>query len=201
MNKAVSILFAGLAGAGIGFLAGWQIPKKHFKKQAEQREHDILAAADREIESVKKAYSNLDETTKQAVESVKAFREAVTQTPEEQATARAERVEELKQTLEHYGVVREEVNDILKAKPYKEASSYTITADEYGALRGYEASCATYYEDGHLVRDTGLEFSSPGDLLDDDAMSELMDSGMVYIRDDRLMEDFEIIYEPSPFDE
>lgn len=190
MNKAVAFATF-VAGAVIGSVTTWYFTKKKYEQ-----------IADEEIESVKKrfTYKPVDKSEDDSDISEKDFDEAA-----QQASIAREKpsVAEYAKHLSKEGYTnysspekKEEMVDDNKTK-----APYVISPDEFGEFDEYDTIGLTYYSD-HILTDendemledvegaVGFESLNHFGEYDDDA---------VYVRNDRLKVDYEILLDQRKY--
>lgn len=183
MNKAAGIIIF-LAGVAIGSAATWTFAKKRFEELAQS-----------EIDSVKEAYAN------------RGHRAEVLGTDEDENTdATARTISNKPSMMDYYNEkIREEgytnYSNATAEKKEKEnaendeAVIYPITSDSYGELDGYETISLTRYADGIIADEYDepvVDSENVVGVITDEMFAE---SDEIYIRNDRMKTDYEILRE------
>lgn len=175
-------LIAFVAGAALGSLATWIFVKKKYEQIAQE-----------EIDSVKEVYSNRRPKTEKKSEEPKY------------------QVDE-KEVREYEDIIKttgySNYSDISQKKTPKHDDSerpYIIRPEEFGEIDGYEIISLTHYSDGVLADDDDQNMA-------DDEIDEVVgadyaehfgeyEDGSVFVRNDRLKCDYEILLDLRKFSE
>lgn len=177
MNKAyVSLSF--VAGALIGAVTAVLLTKDYYEKKAEGR-------ADAEIESVKEMMKRREERL-----------ETITN---EQVEKRAYEI-----IAERYGTPNKpELKEKKKEdETMAEARPYVIDPSEYGDL-DYKQVSLNYYDDGVLTYENDDVIDDIDSLVGKDSLSHFgeYEADTVYVRNDRLKIDFEILADTRRYED
>lgn len=70
---------------------------------------------------------------------------------------------------------------------------YVISIDDFGQEEGYDTITLTAYSDGTIANYADDELENPESTVGEDILSKFGDEDVVYIRNDRLKADFEVI--------
>lgn len=185
MNKIDLVIF--LAGAAIGSAATWLCLKKHYEKISQE-----------EIDSVKATFSKKKE--KVVSESIN--------TEQENNQFKAN-IDKLKPDLVEYATkIREQkyTTDINKGDEPMKNKPYVISPDEYGEYEdddesNYDLISLSYYSDGVLADDDDDVIENADDIVGKDFESHFgeYEEDSVYIRNDRLKCDYEILKINRPY--
>lgn len=194
MNKvvvvgALSFLIGGSAGACIGFLIG---------------KHKYEAKADNEIAKIRNLY--LDHFTQKNNENDPEKEiSSSNETPEAEAVIKTE-----KDAIEYSKKYR---SDNFEAENVKDVSTLEINNDKYKHIiiispdefhtSEYECKTLWYYADKVLADEDNNVIHVPEEVIGDEALSSFgrYEDDCVYVRDDRLKVDYEIIYSQLTFEE
>ena len=183
MSK-LGYLVSFVMGGGIASLITWKICEKKYK--------DI---ADEEIESVKKAFSkNIQVVVKDKEEK-------------DIPKSKTNEYEELVNKKYRYASKYESALNELKSSAEKEDDTmapYIITPDEYGELPDYERVNLIYYvEDGVVATETDEVIDDPDDIIGLDSLDHFGEDteDCIFVRNEKLKTDYEILRDNSSFSE
>lgn len=73
------------------------------------------------------------------------------------------------------------------------ADPYVISIDDFGQEEGYDTITLTAYSDGTIANYADDELEDPESTVGEDVLSKFGDEDVVYIRNDRLKADFEVV--------
>ena len=73
------------------------------------------------------------------------------------------------------------------------ADPYVISIDDFGQEEGYDTITLTAYSDGTIANYADDELEDPESTIGEDVLSKFGDEDVVYIRNDRLKADFEVV--------
>ena len=73
------------------------------------------------------------------------------------------------------------------------ADPYVISIDDFGQEEGYDTITLTAYSDGTIANYADDELEDPESTVGEDILSKFGDEDVVYIRNDRLKADFEVV--------
>ena len=186
MNKIDLIIF--LAGAAIGSAATWLGLKKHYEKISQE-----------EIDSVKATFSRKKEKTVD-------FNSIESNKDSDQFKAN---MDKLKPDLVEYATkIREQryITDINKGDKDMKKNPYVISPDEYGEYEdddesSYDLISLSYYSNGVLADDNDDVIANVDDIVGKDFADHFgeYEEDSVYIRNDRLKCDYEILKINRPY--
>lgn len=213
-NTRMSFIFYSFIGFGIGFFAGWKIQEKQSKPKIKA----AFEAADKEVESVKKSLSNLPKVektnstaTEQKNETETERLRRITNELKEEAKRDQEKsngvfgsffTERLANPVEFMDAYRS--HSEFNVNPDDLAEPYLISSDEFGTIDDYDAVCLTYYQDGYLIRDTGEEVEDIEGVIGREALARFGDEpgdDVVYVRNERNREDYEILFSGEEYND
>lgn len=176
MSK-LGIIFAFVAGAGIGSLATWQCMNKKMESRLVE-----------EIESVKEVYG-YHSNTKEIAEA----REAADKAKEKPSINEyASKVTKLDYTS------YSEKPDVTKPEPEKQECEdvpYVISPDEFGEILEYTQISLSYFADGLVADDDYRLLEDVEEVIGFDSLSHIgeYEDDAVHVRNDRLKCDYEIL--------
>ena len=166
-DKIVKLLIFGV-GAAIGSVVTWKLVKTKYER-----------IADEEIESVKKIYSYK-----------KIAEERATKPEVKVQNVNQDRVDYSKLTVDlGYTNESKEGGEDMREKPY------VIAPEEFGEMDDYETVSLTYYSDGVLTDDFDNEIEDVEGMVGEDSLDHFgeYEDDSVFVRNDRLKIDFEIL--------
>lgn len=190
--------FAG--GALIGSAVTWQILKKKYEKLAQE-----------EIDSVIEKFSSMygenenrdedDSTDKtdddEPDEEDTEYDDEYGHDPDDVYDGVETGDPDVVKYNELVGLYSGEDRNILRRNAIKNQRPYSITVDDFGELEGYESVTLYYYADEILAFEDGNPIGNIDDVVGLDAIDELMNdkygADTVFVRNDRLKTDYEII--------
>ena len=175
MNYTLSNVITFAVGAAIGSAVTYKLIKKKYESIAEQ-----------EIAEMREYYREKKLASQQSEPVV------------EEKTD--EEMDEYKAIVDERGYatgsLKKEVSDMDEPR--------VISPDEFGELE-YDTVSLTYYEDGVLADDMDESISDIEDLIGNDALNHFGDNeddpDAVYVRNDRMKIDYEILRDPRPYSE
>lgn len=175
MSKITGILIFCL-GAAAGAAGAWIFAKKTFSELART-----------EIESVKEVYKAKTETADNLSD---AFCQAADIS---EKSARA--FDEFRKVVHNNGY-EESSDDISQSSP---SAAYIISPDAFGEL-DYEQISLNYWLDGYLTDEDDGIIKDPESIVGNEALGKLDDDNdAVYVRDDELRVDYEILLDKRKF--
>ncbi len=174
MSKA-TVCVAFICGVAVGAGGTWQYFKKKYETQAQE-----------EIESVKESLAKRYE--KKTV--------TIPEKPDIQTIIAERRKTE---------AMKKEMANILKTTGYTPddapTGTYVISPNDFGEKLEYERISLTYYADGVVTDDENEVLDDWADLVGPDFMTHFgeYEDDSVFVRNDTLKADYEILKDPSPF--
>ena len=173
MNKTIASLIAFTAGGAIGSAVTWIFVKKKYEKIAQE-----------EINSVKEVFA------KRSAEIEAAESETVT---EEIPVFDEETHEEYAALTMAYG--GDIVPNVGPDKPH------VISPEEFGELEDYDRVSLSYYADGVLTDENDREIEDVEGTVGRDSLTRFgeYEPDSVFVRDDRLKIDYEILLKPRTY--
>lgn len=190
MNNKVYIGIAFAIGAVSGSLASWFLLKKKYE-----------LIAQKEIDSVKEVYSRYMGEKKDEKDETETQEKTDEEKPSEQEMA----VREVEEEITRLGY--RDYSDITRPKSKKEVrkmSGYkpsVITPEEFGDVDGYDTLTLTYYADGVLTDDADYPVEDIDDMVGYESLNHFgeYEDDAVYVRNDALRTDYEILYDPRNY--
>lgn len=173
MNNKITFVLGLIVGGAAGTFASWRILKAKYKK-----------IADEEIESVKETFA------KKAVEEPKQDTEACDE-------------DKGRVVPEEYISLTKRYTNGDELTMSEDQNPYTIDPDEFGENDEYDTETLIYYSDGILAHFKGDIVENVGEVVGVDALTKFgeneNDPDTVYVRNDILKYDYEILRDESKF--
>ena len=205
MNRKIINLIIFTAGAAIGSAVTWKVVKDRYEKIVQE-----------EIKSVKEVFSGRFSNSNEETSSEESDDEMSEEEPisdhrniswedlEDLDPSELEEEEYQADLIEYENVAnayREGGADSMQTSESKEP--YVIDPIEFGELDGYSTFELTYYEDG-ILEDGDYEIvENPEEILGHDALDSFgkYEDDSVYVRNERLHADFQILKDYRTYDE
>lgn len=183
MNSKITHMAAFAAGAAAGGIAAWRYARKKYERIAEE-----------EIRSVKETYSRKAAAGDKSPDGSAA--PALDQQPRESVLDYAA-------LLRRKGYLPSEETDKKEEPPMLADAPYTISPDEFGEYDGYEEISLTYYSDGILADENDEVVEEPDEIVGPDFSSHFgeYEEDSVFVRNDKLRCDYEILLDQRPYSE
>ena len=183
MNKALEISLAFIGGAVAGAVAGALYFRQLFEKRYQE---DVKSV--KEVYSCKKEKVSVKEPEKQKTENLsKSVKKPSVTTPVTDYTSYSSKIQKLGYAPE------EKKNDM----PAKKVDYHTIPPEEFSMEDDYDCQSLICYEDGIVTNGDGSEMkkSELDEMVGSDFSKHFgeYEDDSVFIRNDRLQMDFEII--------
>lgn len=179
--KKFGFIFSFAIGAAIGSVATWKIVKNKYERIAQE-----------EIDSVKDVYSKRE-----------AMKKAENEEKEQEIREKADLAKDKPDIMEFAAkIAREEgyINYGESEKKEEEPSKtgdevYVIPPEEFGMLDGYDTISLTYYADQILADDDDRPIENVEETVRFDSLNHFgeYEDDSVFVRNDRLKVDFEIL--------
>lgn len=203
MNKVLSNVIMFTIGAAIGSVVTWKVVKTKYEQVAQE-----------EIDSVKEEYEKLSDRRRKEMEVYKRFNEAnhayEDNSAEEEDTSDEEMIEYHNLTKKYRTSTAEsEKNDEKGGKEnYVEMpvqyinGPYVISPDMLNDMPGYNSQALTYFVDGILADDWGVELDIEETIGEDSLkhFGEYVDD-TVYVRNERTEIDYEVTQDPRTYED
>lgn len=183
MNGTLSKVLIFVAGAAIGSVATWAVVKTKYEKIAKE-----------EIESVKETFSKRyerEEENEPKIEHEEVVEEKVTDLKRYRETI-------VENGYTDYANIIDDGDDHLKPEPY------VIAPEEFNEIESYESYEYTYYDgDNTLTDDNNWPIQDVDNTVGADFMTHFgeYEEDSVFIRNDRLKADIQILRDPRRYDE
>ena len=180
MNKNTVIFVSFVAGVAVGAASAVFATKRYFETREQQR-------ADEEIESVRSYYKKWDEQ-REKIKNSDIEKRAYEIIAEKYAPTDDQKISEKKKEN------KEET--IMEERPY------VIEPEEFDTL-GYKTVSLNYYDDGVLTYENDDIIENVDELVGRDSLSHLgeYESDAVYVRNDTLKTDFEILADTRRYED
>lgn len=172
MSKITNLLIFA-SGAAIGSAVTWKLLKTKYELIARE-----------EIESVKEAFSKRYSAKEESTEEV------------DDARAKADAAKE-KPSLDTYASVVQGLGYADNEEEEDMERPYVISPDEFGEIHDYETVSLTYFNDKVLVDDNNDLIEDVDDIVGLDSLNRFgeYEDDSVFVRNDRLKTDYEILYD------
>lgn len=187
--------FAG--GALIGSAVTWRMLKKKYEKLAQE---EIDSVIDKFSSMYGNGNDNDDTDEKSEEESDEDEPDETDDEPEsDDVYDGVETGDNYDEESDNYGklaaLYNAEERNLLRRNAIKNQRPYPISYEEYGELKDYEAVTLYYYADEVLAFESGEPIGNIDDVVGLDAIDMFGDYGenTVFVRNDRLKTDYEII--------
>lgn len=192
MNSKFINVFVFAVGAAIGSAVTWKIVKTRYDR--------IIAE---EIESVKKAFADVDTDSCDETESDIDDEEDLSERPRQINWDELEDLDEDESDMTEYSRIVENYTSEKGGAVNMANEPKVISPYEFGELDGYHQIELTYYADGVLEDDEGNIVEDGDELLGPDALNSYgqYEEDAVFVRNDKLRTDFQILRDYSTYDE
>lgn len=192
MNSKFINVFVFAVGAAIGSAVTWKIVKTRYDR--------IIAE---EIESVKKAFADVDTDSCDDVEPDADDEVGMPERPRQINWAELEDLDEDESDMTEYSRIVENYTSEKGGAINMANEPKVISPYEFGELDGYHQIELTYYADGVLEDDEGNIVEDGEELLGPDALNSYgqYEEDAVFVRNDKLRTDFQILRDYSTYDE
>lgn len=182
MHNGLKNLFIFSLGVAAGVAASWKILKTKYEQIAQE-----------EIDSVKDYYSKLDEVS-----------ENEPKTEEVEVTNETDTAEKYTDILTDEGYTNySDTEKGVNQMATKKIEPYIIPPEDFGELDEYETISLTYYADGVLTDDYDEIVENADDVVGPDFADHFgeYEDDSVFVRNDRLKADYEILYDVRKYSE
>lgn len=192
MNSKFINAFVFAVGAAIGSAVTWKIVKTRYDR--------IIAE---EIESVKKAFADVDTDSCDDVEPDADDEAGMPERPRQINWDELEDLDEDESDMTEYSRIVENYTSEKGGAVNMANEPKVISPYEFGELDGYHQIELTYYADGVLEDDEGNIVEDGEELLGPDALNSYgqYEEDAVFVRNDKLRTDFQILRDYSTYDE
>lgn len=192
MNSKFINVFVFAVGAAIGSAVTWKIVKTRYDR--------IIAE---EIESVKKAFADVDTDSCDDVEPDADDEAGMPERPRQINWDELEDLDEDESDMTEYSRIVENYTSEKGGAINMANEPKVISPYEFGELDGYHQIELTYYADGVLEDDEGNIVEDGEELLGPDALNSYgqYEEDAVFVRNDKLRTDFQILRDYSTYDE
>lgn len=182
MSNGARFIFTFALGATAGALVAWRVLDEKYKRIMEE-----------EAESFRAAISNLDKKEADTPETE--------EKPETEPDFTAEDRKDYATTLAgcgytSYGSAKDGLKDVAD-------DMYVITPEEFDELEDYDTHSLTYYSDGVLVDEQDNPIDDIDEVVGLESLEtfEMYETDAVYVRNERLKTDYEILLDMRPYSE
>lgn len=187
MNKNIFAAIGFTAGAAIGSVMTWFVAKKHYEQITNE-----------EIESVKEAFASYrmpeaEPMTEEEYEEVTDISEEEDNAPTDYTSYAAKQDEP----------EEEEVKTVKYVKPDDTEKPYVIPPAEYGEFDDYQLITLTFYKDHIVADDENDILENIDETISFESLNHFgeYDDSAVYVRNDKMMSDYEILLDERTYQE
>lgn len=168
-------------GAFVGGITVWRFAEEKYRR-----------IADEEIRSVKETYSKRESSAKREDKPILSETDGEPEKDMKDYTSR----------LQNVGYLPKDDNDEKNENDQVEVP-YVISPSEFGEYDGYEQISLTYYSDGVLTDENYEIVESADEIVGQNFYKHFgeYEDDSVFIRNDRLRCDYEILQDPRPYSE
>lgn len=200
-------LFKGLCIFGAGVIAGAFVAARAVKEKYQQE-------AEEEIAEMREYYRELTKNAKTPDEDKMLEEDEKRKEEKEENTKNdfkpIEELEEAKEIIKDKGYINythyndTDIKENKREEQVDENEIYIIDPEEYGGENGeYDTATLTYFKDGVLTDEVDeiVAYNIIGGEENLQPFKDYPDCNAVYVRDDNIMVDYEILRDPYQYDE
>ena len=195
-------LFKGLCIFGAGVIAGAFVAARAVKEKYQQE-------AEEEIAEMREYYRELKKESTKVETAEDDTKEESKEEPKDDFKP-IEELEEAKEIIKDKGYINythyndTDIKENNKEERVDENEIYIIDPEEYGGENGeYDTASLTYFKDGVLADEVDeiVAYNIIGGEENLQPFKDYPDCNAVYVRDDNIMVDYEILRDPYQYDE
>ena len=195
-------LFKGLCIFGAGVVAGAFVAARAVKEKYQQE-------AEEEIAEMREYYRELKKESTKVETAEDDTKEESKEEPKDDFKP-IEELEEAKEIIKDKGYINythyndTDIKENNKEEQVDENEIYIIDPEEYGGENGeYDTATLTYFKDGVLADEVDeiVPYNIIGGEENLQPFKDYPDCNAVYVRDDNIMVDYEILRDPYQYDE
>ena len=195
-------LFKGLCIFGAGVIAGAFVAARAVKEKYQQE-------AEEEIAEMREYYRELKKESTKVETAEDDTKEESKEEPKDDFKP-IEELEEAKEIIKDKGYINythyndTDIKENNKEEQVDENEIYIIDPEEYGGENGeYDTATLTYFKDGVLTDEVDeiVAYNIIGGEENLQPFKDHPDCNAVYVRDDNIMVDYEILRDPYQYDE
>ena len=195
-------LFKGLCIFGAGVIAGAFVAARAVKEKYQQE-------AEEEIAEMREYYRELKKESTKVETAEDDTKEESKEEPKDDFKP-IEELEEAKEIIKDKGYINythyndTDIKENNKEEQVDENEIYIIDPEEYGGENGeYDTASLTYFKDGVLTDEVDeiVAYNIIGGEENLQPFKDYPDCNAVYVRDDNIMVDYEILRDPYQYDE
>ena len=194
-------LFKGLCIFGAGVVAGAFVAARAVKEKYQQE-------AEEEIAEMREYYREKEQKRREAEEYEAIVEETETEYKEDfkpiEELAEAEEIIKDKGYINYTHYNDTDIKENKREEQVDENEIYIIDPEEYGGENGeYDTASLTYFKDGVLTDEVDeiVAYNIIGGEENLQPFKDHPDCNAVYVRDDNIMVDYEILRDPYQYDE
>lgn len=194
MTSTLNKVFIFTAGAAIGSVVTWKIVKTKYEKIAQD-----------EIDSVKEVFSKkrIIDCAKAKLDKKKYVSTDIFDNTDESCGITKDKpdIREYAAKLQESGYFNYAKADSVEEKETNEKEPYVIPPEEFGEIEDYDTISLTYYADGYLTDDQNEIVEDADDVVGLDSLDHFgeYEDDSVFVRNDRLKADYEILFDPRNY--
>ena len=195
-------LFKGLCIFGAGVIAGAFVAARAVKEKYQQEAEEEIAEMREYYRELKKEATKVDTTEDDTKEETKEESKEDFRPIEE--LAEAEGIIKDKGYVNYTNYNDTDYNENNKEEQVDEDEIYIIDPEEFGGENGeYDTATLTYFKDGVLADEVDeiVTYNVIGGEENLQPFKDYPDCTAVYVRDDNIMVDYEILRDPYQYDE
>lgn len=195
-------LFKGLCIFGAGVIAGAFVAARAVKEKYQQEAEEEIAEMREYYRELKKESTKAETTEDNAKDDTK-------EEPKDDFKP-IEELEEAKEIIKDKGYINythyndTDIKENKREEQVDENEIYIIDPEEYGGENGeYDTATLTYFKDGVLADEVDeiVPYNIIGGEENLQPFKDYPDCNAVYVRDDNIMVDYEILRDPYQYDE
>ena len=195
-------LFKGLCIFGAGVIAGAFVAARAVKEKYQQE-------AEEEIAEMREYYRELKKESTKVETAEDDTKEESKEEPKDDFKP-IEELEEAKEIIKDKGYINytryndTDIKENKREEQVDENEIYIIDPEEYGGENGeYDTATLTYFKDGVLTDEVDeiVPYNIIGGEENLQPFKDYPDCNAVYVRDDNIMVDYEILRDPYQYDE
>lgn len=191
-------LFKGLCIFGAGALAGAFVAARAVKEKYQQEAEEEIAEMREYYRELKKETTKVDTTEDDTKEETKEEFKPI------EELAEAEGIIKDKGYVNYTNYNDTDLKENNREERVDEDEIYIINPEEYGGENGeYDTVSLTYFKDGVLADEVDeiITYDVVGGMENLQPFEDYPDCTAVYVRDDNIMVDYEILRDPYQYDE
>ena len=194
MNSNIKYFAVFVVGAAIGSAATWRFVKTKYERRANE---EIQSVKQTFIDNEKRLTSCLEHTNN-ALKKSAGIEIGIKTNDDHEVRTYETIVDDSDYRVRNFNdKLNEEVNPVDKEKPY------VIPPEEFGEVEEYEQVSLTYYADGYLTDEDDELIDDVEGIVGEDSLTHFgeYEDDSVFVRNDRLLCDYEILRDERTLEE